>query len=276
MASRSGVLSSTIVGPMVLMILMVLAWSTLAVTVALAEETATQVAVVEPDGGAAADRLPRFAFTLDGGVTATSIDWSSTTSQPQFGETKRSTSQYTRGSGLALGGSVAVRLYRHLGIEAALGYSEGDVALDYEIRSPHPFYFGADRQAAGSAQKSVQQTTYNVDLTIGTVLGRVDMELGVGPSFVQVDAPLLKDVTYSDVYPFDTLDSVNPVVITKQGDGVGLNVAGRAVWRLNDVLGFGAELRYTLADVELTAEGVEPVSIDVGGFTAKALLRLQF
>jgi len=67
-------------------------------------------------------------------------------------------------------------------------------------------------------------------------------------------------------------------VRAKAGSAVGFNVAGRTVWRLTELLGLGLELRYSFASVEMEveAEGMDPVAVDAGGLGVQALLRLQF
>jgi hypothetical protein len=95
----------------------------------------------------------------------------------------------------------------------------------------------------------------------------------------QVEADLLGELTYDDVYPYHELTIASTPGVTAEASPMGFNVGGGLDYRFGSSgrFGLGIQILYSTGDVELQATPeAETISFKAGGLLVGAGVRVYF
>jgi hypothetical protein len=106
--------------------------------------------------------------------------------------------------------------------------------------------------------------------------GRLQVMLMGGPSILQVNQDVVRDVNFREEYPFDTATFLDVDTQRAKGSAVGFHVGADVRWMFTQQVGAGVLLRFTRASVELDAPGNRSIEVDAGGAHVAAGLRIVF
>jgi hypothetical protein len=224
-----------------------------------------------------APREPRSVFSISGGIQSGS-SLTDTFTFEQYAEDGTVRAEYPGTSATFFEVSAGTRIWRRIGIGAAVtrSSSSGDVSVSADV--PHPFFLDQPRSVEGSATDlSRDETGVHVQLYWEPrMTGRLRVRLFAGPSFIDVKQDLVEGVDLNEVYPYD--ETTFRSARTRQGSGSAVGGHGGAdlSWMLSRQVGAGVLVRYAAASVDLNAPASRTVSSDAGGLQAAAGIRVVF
>jgi hypothetical protein len=176
--------------------------------------------------------------------------------------------------------AVQVGVFRGLGI--LVGYSSlaRDTTGTVEVSRPHPLYLDRPRSASAELSGySYSERALHLDLAYGRGAAPLDWSLFAGVSLFRVEADLLDEPVYTDVYPYDELTIQSTPGKKTRSSPTGFNVGGRLDYRLGGSghFGLGVQVLYSTARVQLQARPeAQRAAFDAGGLQASAGVRLFF
>jgi len=180
------------------------------------------------------------------------------------------------------GPDVAVQVGVFRGWGLLVGYSRvsRDVSGAVDVSRPHPLYLDRPRAAsAGISGYGYSEGALHLDLAFGRGAGHLDWSVFAGLTLFQVEADVLDEPAYTDVYPYDELSIQSTPGRTLKESPTGFNVGGRIDYRFgrSGRIGLGAQVLYGTASVELVAgPDTTSASFDVGGLQVGAGVRIYF
>jgi hypothetical protein len=185
---------------------------------------------------------------------------------------------YPARTAMLLDGSAGFRLWRQAGVSVAISRSTVSGRATVTANIPHPFFDDQDRQVEGEAT-GLSRTESSAHLQLFYELptaGRWRVRLFAGPSYVNLEQDLVRDVTVNETYPYDTATFQRAVTGRAKDSGIGFNTGADISWMFARRVGAGVLVRYTRASLDLNAPDSRSVSSDGGGLQAGAGLRFRF
>jgi hypothetical protein len=227
----------------------------------------------------AQDWPSRIVVAVSGGVAPSGAGVSDRFDVRQFGdpETGVANVDYRLRTGPLVDGGVTVHVWRRLGAGVSVSHTSMRANATIEASIPHPFFLNTFRHVSGSTRVSRNETAAHLQaayLLPGT--GRLRVLLEGGPSIIGVSQPIVTEVQYSQVYPYDTATFIGALTGRGSATVVGFNAGGDATWMLGRSFGAGAIVRYTRGTATLDAGSGRRLRIHSGGPQIGAGIRLVF
>jgi hypothetical protein len=192
-------------------------------------------------------------------------------------ETGSTSSRYPLGRGATFDAGAGLRVWKRLGIGAAVSVFRRDETVETDTRAPHPFFFETPRTVTGSVAgigRSERAVHLMAQYTLAA--GRLRAIVSAGPSFLAVEQDLVTAVVYDEAFPFDTAAFRSGDTARARGTAAAINAGADVFWMFGRRVGAGGVLRFAKAPVDLDAPGGRTVTVDAGGLTAGAGIRLVF
>jgi hypothetical protein len=182
-----------------------------------------------------------------------------------------------KGSPLMVEPAGGVRVWRNLGVGAAL--TRGTVAETATVRAliPHPILFNQPRVASKDAPFERSDFAVHAHaLLMLPVHPRLDVALSAGPSFFTVRQDVIRTVEVAEAGPpFAVVAIGNVPVIRREADTIGFNAGADVTWFLTPVAGIGVTARFSRGYASTTLTDGSPLDIEVGGFQVGFGARLR-
>jgi hypothetical protein len=211
---------------------------------------------------------------IDAGLQTATSDFTATALFTEFVEQGEVTTNHSVGSGLVFGGGVTVRVWKQLGVGAAVSFFSKTGTGELEARLPHPFLFNQHRVVSGT-DSDLKRREFGTHIILGWIMpvDRTEVSVSAGPSIFQVRQDLVSGVTYTHQFPYDVAEFTGS--ITRQLDKVvvGFHISGDATWKLSNDFGLAASGRYSHASVTDDETGA---IFDVGGLQIGGGVRFFF
>ena len=198
----------------------------------------------------------------------------------EYAEQTTIRTSYETGSAWGPDAAVQVRVYRDFGVRVGFSSASREVFGALDVSRPHPLHF--DRPRAATAELgdlSYSERALHLDLAFARSVGHLDWSLFAGVTLFQVEAEVLGEVTFNDVYPFHELAIASTSKVTVESSPVGFNVGGGLDYRFgrSGRFGLGVQLLYSTGDAELQATPESDASaFKTGGLQVGAGLRVYF
>lgn len=227
--------------------------------------------------GTPAGAAERVRILAGAAFDVSSIGFSQSRDFQQYAETGHLESQYSAKSGV--GGELGLhfRFAKHFGVMLSGSSVSRDSSVSVSASVPHPFFLNQPRSASGEKSGlGYKETAVRLDLVYAFRSGPVEIFLFAGPALVKVEADLVSNVAYHDVYPYDEV-SISTINVAKVSDNpVGFSGGGGLDWRISTHFGLGAAGRFTSATAKLAPSDGPTIDVDAGGFQATAGIRVFF
>lgn len=200
-----------------------------------------------------------------------------------FAETGNFDADYVLDSGPVYDGGVTVRLWRNLGAGVNVSKSRTTDTAAIEASLPHPFFFGQHRRLTGTAP-GLRHEELAVHLHGAFIWMRdwVVISGFGGPTFFNFKQDLVQSIRHAEVgFPFDAVRFVGHGATRVSESKVGFHagadaafyVASSGAWQH---IGVGALVRYSRAEVDVSAGRGDSVTLDLGGLHFVGGVRLRF
>jgi hypothetical protein len=105
---------------------------------------------------------------------------------------------------------------------------------------------------------------------------KIEVGVGGGPSFISLQQDFVKDVEFTDQYPFDTATFSRAVTEQVKTSSVGFHVGGDLAWYFTRNIGVSGTVRYSHANADITTPANNAVSMKLGGVETTVGVRLSF
>lgn len=223
----------------------------------------------------------RFRLVLNFAGTLGTVSYGDVRTPTEYAEQATIRSSYEAGSGFGPDVALQVSVYRGLGVLVGYSYVSRDVTGTVEVSRPHPLYLNRPRTASAELSGfAYSEGAVHVDLAYARASGGWDFALFAGVTFFQLEADLLGDPGYDESYPYDELTITSTPSRSFPDSPTGFNVGGRLDYRFGSSRRFGAgvQLRYSgaTASLQLGSDAAAPASVDVGGLSVAAGVRVYF
>jgi len=229
------------------------------------------------EGPAPAARESRFRLILNGAFDLGSLDFTDSRSFELFVESARLDSHYEVSAGTGFDGGLEFAITPIIGVMASVSVTERDAEADIAASLPHPLFFAQPRSVSGRLSGlSYKERSVHVSLTIGGSAGKLEFIGFGGVTFFKVEAELVQNIEFDQIYPFDTVALTGTSRVGTEDSPVGFHVGGRIDLRFSRHVGVGAQLRFSRATAELSIPEAASVEVDAGGAQAAVGIRLYF
>jgi hypothetical protein len=185
---------------------------------------------------------------------------------------------YTRKSGPMLDVSGGFLVGPRIGVGAAVSHYSRSTPVTLEASVPHPFYFDRMRQITGDIG-GLTRKEVGVHLHASGVFPvspTVTMTLSGGPSYFSLSQDVVTAVAYADAFPFDEARFERALTAKRSRSAIGFNAGGDIAIFLTSRAGIGLSARFTRATVDMPSANGGTTSVQVGGVSTGAGLRLRF
>jgi hypothetical protein len=222
----------------------------------------------------------RVRVVLNAAVWPTTKSFSDSRTFAEYAEPTTLRASYEAGTAFGPDVALQVSLFRGLGLLVGYSYASRDVTGEVEVSRPHPLYL--NRHRAASAEISgygLTEGALHLDLAFARAAGPLDWAIFGGVTLFQVEADLLEQPVYDDVYPYDELAITATPPTRVEESPTGFNVGGRLDYRFGRSRRFGAGVQVTYSSASVTLEttpGAAGASLDVGGLSIGAGVRVYF
>jgi hypothetical protein len=237
----------------------------------------TKPGVQPPKKPAPPPKLVRFSIGGGIGISATSNDFDQDVPFELYAEQGSISGPVSVSRGPRFDVSGGLRIWRRFGAGATLTrfQSSGDMHAVFQF--PHPFLFGAAREAVGDTSATRTATDLHISGLIGLVYGpRWRVVAYAGPTLTWLNQELGYDrFSYTYVLPFNEATLYTKDGSASSGDGLGGH-AGVTITRvMGRRWGIVGDVRGSSTKATLDALGT-PVQLQTGGFQASAGVRVHF
>jgi hypothetical protein len=246
--------------------------------VVIAIATTWLLAAPSPALAQSASKPARFTIGVSGGVQQAAEDVSDHFSFPKNVETEVVDVTYSMKPWGLIDLAAGYRMWKNLGVGVAVSVTSGKGKADVTASVPHPFFFTQPRTITGP-EDDIAHSETGVHLQLQYLVpasGRLHFILEGGPSWLNVDHEVVTDVTVTESYPFDTAAFGGAVSKSTKGSAVGFNAGIDVTWLFAESVGVGGIVRYTRADVDLTAVEGRSLTIKAGGLQGGVGIRVVF
>ena len=225
---------------------------------------------------ASADEEGRLKLSLTGNFGVTSLDFSGTRTFTEFAEEGQIRADYSADKGPGFEGGLAYRFGSRLSVALTGSYLKRDSSAAVQASLPHPLYLNRDRQVeADVSGLSYNETAGHLDLVLSGHSGSLDFSVFGGPSIFKVKTDLAQAPTYTQSYPFDTVNVTGIPTTSADDMAFGFNVGAGVDYRFSPKFAFGIQGRFSRGSAKLEAEG-GVIDVDAGGFQIGAGVRINF
>lgn len=156
-------------------------------------------------------------------------------------------------------------------VEPFISKTEGNILA----KIPHPFYFENFRELRIKENFSYSEVPFNLNVIYeaGEFKG-VSLSLTGGLTLFFSSAEILESFTYSETYPYDTVNLTSTKYKTFSSFSPGINAGIIGFYPLKENMGFGIQLKGSLGRASFTPEGRDKVSYTLGGIKAGLYFKL--
>lgn len=178
---------------------------------------------------------------------------------------------YESGGLFDIGGEALI--FGDLGVGVHFTRTAGDGTAAIAAQIPDRLFFDRLRAATGVAD-GLDHTENAVHVQVlyrFAATPKVDVTVGIGPTFFSVKQELINSVEVVEPTP-----SITPQVVEASDSPVGVNVGADITYMVTERVGAGVLLRYATGSADLTTPGGGAVSLDAGGFQFAAGVRVRF
>jgi hypothetical protein len=223
-------------------------------------------------------RASRLAIGVSGGVQQAAEDVSDHFTFPKNAETETVDVKYPMKPLGFIDLAASYRVWKGLGIGVAVSVTSGKGDVEVTASVPHPFFFNQPRTVSGT-DHDISHSETGVHLQLQYLVpatGRLHFMLEGGPSWINLDREVVTDLTLTESYPYDTASFGGAVTKSTKGSAAGFNAGVDVTWMFAESVGVGGLVRYTRADVDLSAVQGRTLTIKAGGLQGGAGIRVVF
>jgi hypothetical protein len=166
-------------------------------------------------------------------------------------------------------------LFGNIGVGLSYSHTAGDGNAILAGQIPDPLVFGQPRPSSATAE-GLEHKEDAVHLMVTyrfAASPKLDITLGVGPTFFSVKQQLIDTVTVTETTAGPVM---NPQVVEASDSPVGVNIGADVTYMVTKTFGAGVLLRYANGSADLVTPSGNSLGLDAGGFQFGAGVRVRF
>jgi hypothetical protein len=215
---------------------------------------------------------------VNGGYQLTANDFEDATTFRANAEDGRLTTDYEVKGGPAFDVAGGARVWRQLAVSVGVARFSRSTPSAVSGTIPHPFFFNrlrsVDGEAAGLTREEL--AVHMQARVIVPVGARVQLMGFGGPSLFRVTQGVVRDITWTESYPYDVAAFGQAQTTNASGSKLGFNAGADVAFFFTERIGVGATVQVATATVQLSAAAGNARDMKVGGTKAGGGLRLRF
>ncbi len=196
-----------------------------------------------------------------------------------FQETGKFTASYDITTDTAFDGSIAVRLYKRMGVGVDVSHFNKLMTATVEAEVPHPFFFSFPRMTTGLAGGITRrEIAVHIQAQYWHVIADDFLVRGFfGPTIFDISHDLVSEIVTSERgFDFDEVDIVRYRTIKADSAELGFNVGLDASYFVLDHFALAVVLRYSRGTSHVEIAGQAQQALELGGTHLAGGLRLIF
>jgi hypothetical protein len=235
------------------------------------------VIVAAPAGAQPVRWTDRGYVIVDGAARLTSTSFDGIARPVTFVEPAQVDTSYRVRQAPAVDVAAGARVWRNLAVGAGVSFFARDTTAAVDAKVPHPFVFGKPRSVSGAAS-GLEHTETTVNIQARWVMPptrtrRWQIDLFGGPSLFVVGQDVVRDITITETYPYDTATFASATLDHRSRTHAGFHVGADVTRPVARRVALGVSVSASHARVDLTTADGGSVSLDAGGVEVGLALR---
>jgi hypothetical protein len=177
---------------------------------------------------------------------------------------------------IEFGGGFRVKGNFGVGISYSRLSTDGSAIVKAEVPSPLVYDQFRTTTSTTTGLEHVEQSFHFQALWLLPITDKLQVMFSAGPTLFQLTQGTVTTPSVTEVGPPYTTVNVTTATASTTGSHVGVNVGADLTYRLTNMFGVGAMMRYASATVSITPQSGSPLDVKVGGFQIGAGLRVRF
>ena len=220
---------------------------------------------------------PRFEISANVGALTGASKFTESETFPANVETETLTVAHGVKTVVAFNAGAALRIVPQLWVGVQYARADAKPSASITAAVPHPLLFNAPRTVDGSISGVAHnEQNVHVDLMYALPVRAVDIKVMGGPTFFNLKQDFVSNLSVNETYPFDTATFASATTTHVSRGAVGFNAGVDISRPLSSVVGIGALIRYSRADVRFHKPDNRDQTVKAGGVEATAGVRVRF
>ncbi len=178
--------------------------------------------------------------------------------------------------GNSFNASLGYKFSSSIGIELGVDLCSRNILSDYSASIPHPLLFNSPRDAEKEGSYKLTENAVYLNFVYSIPISKFSLDVFGGPAYFLSKIELIKEIQYSDSYPYNTI-TISASTEEVKRNSFGFNAG--ASFNYNIAKGFdvfvNAQYFSSSVDFEPTSD-IPGLKLTLGGFKAGVGLRVLF
>ena len=196
-----------------------------------------------------------------------------------FQEMGKFTANYDITTDTAFDASIAVRLYKRIGVGVDVSHFNKLTTAAIEAEVPHPFFFYFPRMTSGTASGITRrELALHTQVQYWPVIANKFLVRGFfGPTIFDVSHDLVSEIITSERgFDFSEVNIVDHRTIKSDKFALGFNIGIDMSYFMHDHIGLALVVRYSRGTSDVKIDGQDQPVLELGGTHLAGGLRIAF
>jgi hypothetical protein len=211
----------------------------------------------------------RVAIFVGASQQTSATTFAQTVTFEAFAEDGSLTTDYSIAQHPRIAPGVVVRVWHGVSFGVAGTAMSGTDTAEITGQIPHPINANQPRPLNGTAEAFHRESAVHLHVAYWVHPSpRIDVIVGAGPSRMHMEQDFASDVTYTQVFPYNTVTFQSATLGREQKDAMGFHAGAQVGIRVFGHLGVAGLVRYsraTLTFADTAASSVKLGGVEIGG-----------
>lgn len=172
--------------------------------------------------------------------------------------------------------SLGYKFSSSIGIELGMDLCSRNILSDYSASIPHPLLFNSPRDAEKEGSYKLTENAVYLNFVYSIPFSKFGLDIFGGPAYFLSKIELIKEIQYSDSYPYETISiSANTEEVKK--NSFGFNAGASLNYYIAKGFGVFINAQYFSSSVDFeSSTDILGLKLSLGGFKAGVGLSILF
>lgn len=178
--------------------------------------------------------------------------------------------------GNSFNASLGYKFSSSIGIELGIDLCSRNILSDYSASIPHPLLFNSPRDAENEATYKLTENAVYLNFVYSIPFSKFSLDVFGGPAYFLSKIQLIKEIQYSDSYPYNTI-SISASTEEVKKNSFGFNAGASFNYYIAKGFDIFVNAQYFSSNVDFEPTSDIPgLKLTLGGFKAGVGLRVLF
>ena len=184
------------------------------------------------------------------------------------------TNNFAKGNAFIAG--LGYKFSSTIGLELGVHMSSRNINSDFNVSIPHPLLFSSPRTAENTGSYKLTENAAYLNFIFSISFNQLSLDLFGGPAYFFTNAQLINQITFSDTYPYQTIN-ISAATETIKKNVFGFNAGASLNFYFANSFGIFLNAQYFSgsADFDLSSD-IPGLKVSLGGLKAGGGLRILF